>query len=127
MFLSFQFVFVVVVLQVFARSPEIVLNELTWQADRPVSLESWIDQADYLSFNVSYQLLAGVLPTQQSESPHFVLIIIIRLLLPFQTVKKKKLQKVTYRNNDSTFQCCSLTYGNYGMRFFTVTCIFLFV
>lgn len=90
MFLSFGFVFVVVVLQVFARSPEIVLNDLTWQADRPVSMESWIDQADYLSFNVSYQLLAGVLPTQQSESPHFVLIVITRLLLPFQTVKKKK-------------------------------------
>lgn len=90
MFLSSGFVFVVVVLQVFARSPEMVLNELTWQADRPVSMESWIDQADYLSFNVSYQLLAGVLPTQQSESPHFVLIIIIRLLLPFQTVKKKR-------------------------------------
>lgn len=79
-------------MQVFARSPEIVLNELTWQADRPASMESWIDQADYLSFNVSYQLLAGVLPTQQSESPHFVLIIIIRLLLPFQTVKKKKIR-----------------------------------
>lgn len=103
MFLSFGFVsvVVVVVLQIFARSPEIVLNELSWQADRPVSMESWIDQADYLSFNVSYQLLAGVLPTQQSESPHFVLIIMIRWLLPFQT-KKKKLEKVTYRNNDST-------------------------
>lgn len=52
-------------------------------------MESWIDQADYLSFNVSYQLLAGVLPTQQSESPHFVLIIMIRWLLPYQTIKKE--------------------------------------
>ncbi|XP_025757128.1 alpha-1,3-mannosyl-glycoprotein 4-beta-N-acetylglucosaminyltransferase C isoform X4 [Oreochromis niloticus] len=52
-------------LAVFARSPETVHHKLTWQADRLVSMESWIDQADYLSFNVSYQLLAGVLPTQQ--------------------------------------------------------------
>lgn len=42
-----------------------ISNELTWQAERLVSKESWVEQGDYLPFNVSYQLLAGAPSTQQ--------------------------------------------------------------
>ncbi|XP_040008289.1 alpha-1,3-mannosyl-glycoprotein 4-beta-N-acetylglucosaminyltransferase C-like [Xiphias gladius] len=41
------------------------LNELSWQAERLVSKESWVEQGDYLPLNVSYQLLAGAPSTQQ--------------------------------------------------------------
>lgn len=47
------------------RSDEQIPKELTWQADRLVSKESWVEQGDYLPFNVSYQLLAGAPSTQQ--------------------------------------------------------------
>lgn len=47
------------------ESPEPIPNELTWQAERLVSRESWVDQGDYLPLNVSYQLLAGAPSTQQ--------------------------------------------------------------
>ncbi|XP_070696440.1 alpha-1,3-mannosyl-glycoprotein 4-beta-N-acetylglucosaminyltransferase C [Pempheris klunzingeri] len=40
-------------------------NELSWQAERLVSKESWVEQGDYLPLNVSYQLLAGAPSTQQ--------------------------------------------------------------
>lgn len=58
-------------MQAFAGSPEPVPHELTWQADRLVSMESWVEQGDFLTLNVSYQLLAGVLPTEQSECHTF--------------------------------------------------------
>ncbi|XP_030589686.1 alpha-1,3-mannosyl-glycoprotein 4-beta-N-acetylglucosaminyltransferase C-like [Archocentrus centrarchus] len=54
-----------VLLTAFARAPEPVPHELTWQAERLVSMESWVEQGDYLTLNVSYQLLAGVLRTEQ--------------------------------------------------------------
>lgn len=34
-------------------------QELTWEAERLVSKESWVEQGDFLPLNVSYQLLAG--------------------------------------------------------------------
>ncbi|KAM9343893.1 alpha-1,3-mannosyl-glycoprotein 4-beta-N-acetylglucosaminyltransferase C isoform 2-T2 [Pholidichthys leucotaenia] len=34
-------------------------NILTWHAERLTNKESWVEQGDYLPFNVSYQLLAG--------------------------------------------------------------------
>ncbi|XP_041801310.1 alpha-1,3-mannosyl-glycoprotein 4-beta-N-acetylglucosaminyltransferase C-like [Chelmon rostratus] len=46
-------------------SHEPTVKELTWQADRLVNKESWIERGDYLPFNVSYQLLAGAPSTQQ--------------------------------------------------------------
>ncbi|XP_069564538.1 alpha-1,3-mannosyl-glycoprotein 4-beta-N-acetylglucosaminyltransferase C [Brachyistius frenatus] len=47
------------------RSPEPIPNDLTWQAERLVSKESWVEQGDYVPLNVSYQLLAGAPSTQQ--------------------------------------------------------------
>ncbi|XP_040909996.1 alpha-1,3-mannosyl-glycoprotein 4-beta-N-acetylglucosaminyltransferase C-like [Toxotes jaculatrix] len=44
---------------------EQIPNELSWQAARLVSKESWVEQSDYLPLNVSYQLLAGAPFTQQ--------------------------------------------------------------
>ncbi|KAI3357766.1 hypothetical protein L3Q82_015534, partial [Scortum barcoo] len=44
---------------------EPIPNELSWQAERLVSKESWVDHGDYLPLNVSYQLLAGAPSTQQ--------------------------------------------------------------
>nr|XP_019944423.1 PREDICTED: alpha-1,3-mannosyl-glycoprotein 4-beta-N-acetylglucosaminyltransferase C-like [Paralichthys olivaceus] len=53
-----------------ARSSEHTPNELSWQAERLVTKESWVDQGDYLPLNVSYQLLAGAPSFQQnSDSP----------------------------------------------------------
>lgn len=46
-------------------SQEPVPVELSWQADRLVKKESWVEQGDYLPLNVSYQLLAGAPSTQQ--------------------------------------------------------------
>ncbi|XP_070766444.1 alpha-1,3-mannosyl-glycoprotein 4-beta-N-acetylglucosaminyltransferase C [Enoplosus armatus] len=47
------------------RAHEPIPNDLTWQAERLVSKESWVEQGDYLPLNVSYQLLAGAPSTQQ--------------------------------------------------------------
>lgn len=47
------------------RSHEPSPYELSWQAERLVSKESWVEQGDYLPLNVSYQLLAGAPSTQQ--------------------------------------------------------------
>ncbi|XP_029993811.1 alpha-1,3-mannosyl-glycoprotein 4-beta-N-acetylglucosaminyltransferase C-like isoform X2 [Sphaeramia orbicularis] len=47
------------------RSQEPVPNELKWQAERLISNESWVEQGDFLPFNISYQLLAGAPFTQQ--------------------------------------------------------------
>ncbi|XP_031166480.1 alpha-1,3-mannosyl-glycoprotein 4-beta-N-acetylglucosaminyltransferase C-like isoform X2 [Sander lucioperca] len=49
-----------------ARPQEPIPNELTWQTERLVSKESWVEQGDYLPLNVTYQLLAGAPSTQQS-------------------------------------------------------------
>ncbi|XP_039656603.1 alpha-1,3-mannosyl-glycoprotein 4-beta-N-acetylglucosaminyltransferase C isoform X2 [Perca fluviatilis] len=49
-----------------SRPQEPIPNELTWQTERLVSKESWVEQGDYLPLNVSYQLLAGAPSTQQS-------------------------------------------------------------
>lgn len=54
-------------LQGLTRVHEPIPNELTWQAERLVSKESWVEQGDYLPLNVSYQLLAGTPSSQQSE------------------------------------------------------------
>ncbi|KAM6981554.1 alpha-1,3-mannosyl-glycoprotein 4-beta-N-acetylglucosaminyltransferase C-like [Tautogolabrus adspersus] len=40
-------------------------QELTWEAERLVSKESWVEQGDFLPLNVSYQLLAGAASPQQ--------------------------------------------------------------
>ncbi|XP_032377947.1 alpha-1,3-mannosyl-glycoprotein 4-beta-N-acetylglucosaminyltransferase C [Etheostoma spectabile] len=48
-----------------ARPQEPIPNELSWQAERLVSKESWVERGDYLPLNVSYQLLAGAPSTQQ--------------------------------------------------------------
>ncbi|XP_010747566.3 alpha-1,3-mannosyl-glycoprotein 4-beta-N-acetylglucosaminyltransferase C [Larimichthys crocea] len=48
-----------------SRSHEPIPNELTWQTERLISKESWVEQGDYLPLNVSYQLLAGAPSTQQ--------------------------------------------------------------
>lgn len=42
-------------------------EELTWRAERLVSKESWLERGDFLPLNVSYQVLAGAPPAQQSE------------------------------------------------------------
>ncbi|XP_029012394.1 alpha-1,3-mannosyl-glycoprotein 4-beta-N-acetylglucosaminyltransferase C [Betta splendens] len=42
-----------------------VPNELSWQAERLVSKESWVEQGNQLPLNVSYELLAGAPSTQQ--------------------------------------------------------------
>lgn len=47
------------------KSQEPFSNDLIWQAERLVSKQSWVEQGDYLPLNVSYQLLAGSLFTQQ--------------------------------------------------------------
>ncbi|XP_029291112.1 alpha-1,3-mannosyl-glycoprotein 4-beta-N-acetylglucosaminyltransferase C-like [Cottoperca gobio] len=47
------------------RSDKLIANELTWQTERLVGKESWVEQGDYLPLNVSYQLLAGAPSTQQ--------------------------------------------------------------
>ncbi|XP_047441172.1 alpha-1,3-mannosyl-glycoprotein 4-beta-N-acetylglucosaminyltransferase C [Mugil cephalus] len=46
-------------------SPEHLSDELTWQAERLIKKESWVEQGDFLPLNVSYQLLAGAPSTQQ--------------------------------------------------------------
>ncbi|KAM4562392.1 alpha-1,3-mannosyl-glycoprotein 4-beta-N-acetylglucosaminyltransferase C isoform 2-T2 [Odontesthes bonariensis] len=48
-----------------ARSIEPAPSELTWQSERLISKESWVEQGDYLPLNVTYQLLAGAPSTQQ--------------------------------------------------------------
>ncbi|XP_077368095.1 alpha-1,3-mannosyl-glycoprotein 4-beta-N-acetylglucosaminyltransferase C-like isoform X2 [Festucalex cinctus] len=40
---------------------ESVSLNLTWKAERMVSMESWVEQGDYLPLNVTYRLLAGFL------------------------------------------------------------------
>lgn len=47
------------------KSHEPYLKQLTWQVDRLVNKEPWVEQGDYLPLNVSYQLLAGTPSTQQ--------------------------------------------------------------
>lgn len=39
--------------------------ELTWEVERLVSKESWVEQGDFMPLNVSYQLLAGAPSTLQ--------------------------------------------------------------
>ncbi|XP_034393353.1 alpha-1,3-mannosyl-glycoprotein 4-beta-N-acetylglucosaminyltransferase C-like isoform X1 [Cyclopterus lumpus] len=46
-------------------------NELTFQAERLVSKESWVEQGGYLPLNVSYRVLAGAPSTQQSLKRNF--------------------------------------------------------
>ncbi|XP_034550839.1 alpha-1,3-mannosyl-glycoprotein 4-beta-N-acetylglucosaminyltransferase C-like [Notolabrus celidotus] len=41
-------------------------QELTWEAERLVSKDSWVEQGDFLALNVSYQLLAGA-PTPKQR------------------------------------------------------------
>ncbi|CAJ1055120.1 alpha-1%2C3-mannosyl-glycoprotein 4-beta-N-acetylglucosaminyltransferase C-like [Xyrichtys novacula] len=40
-------------------------RELTWEAERLVLKDSWVEQGDFLPLNVSYQLLAGAPNPQQ--------------------------------------------------------------
>lgn len=47
------------------RSREHIPNELSWQTERLVNKESWVEQGDYLPLNVSYQLHAGAPSMQQ--------------------------------------------------------------
>lgn len=47
------------------RSLEPRPRELTWEAERLVSKESWVEQGDFLPLNVTYQLLAGAPSPQQ--------------------------------------------------------------
>nr|XP_033484937.1 alpha-1,3-mannosyl-glycoprotein 4-beta-N-acetylglucosaminyltransferase C isoform X1 [Epinephelus lanceolatus] len=47
------------------KPQEEIPNELSWQAERPIKKDSWVDQGDYLPLNVSYQLLAGTPPAHQ--------------------------------------------------------------
>ncbi|KAM6929218.1 alpha-1,3-mannosyl-glycoprotein 4-beta-N-acetylglucosaminyltransferase C-like isoform 1-T1 [Lycodopsis pacificus] len=46
-------------------SHEPIPKELTFQGERLVSKESWVERGDYLPLNVSYQVLAGAPSTQQ--------------------------------------------------------------
>lgn len=62
---------------------EPVLMNLTWKAERMASMESWVEQGDYLPLNVTYQLLAGV-PVAQSSK--FVLVSLI-LLQEYRSLK----------------------------------------
>lgn len=39
--------------------------EFTWQAERLIKKDSWVEQGDFLPLNVSYQLLAGAPSTSQ--------------------------------------------------------------
>ncbi|XP_028265211.1 alpha-1,3-mannosyl-glycoprotein 4-beta-N-acetylglucosaminyltransferase C isoform X2 [Parambassis ranga] len=48
-----------------AKSNELIPHELTWQAERLINKDIWVEQGDYLPLNVSYQLLAGTPSTQQ--------------------------------------------------------------
>ncbi|XP_051281150.1 alpha-1,3-mannosyl-glycoprotein 4-beta-N-acetylglucosaminyltransferase C [Dicentrarchus labrax] len=48
-----------------SRSHKLIPNELSWQAERLVNKEAWVEQRGYLPLNVSYQLLAGAPSTQQ--------------------------------------------------------------
>ncbi|XP_067381799.1 alpha-1,3-mannosyl-glycoprotein 4-beta-N-acetylglucosaminyltransferase C isoform X2 [Channa argus] len=48
-----------------SRSREPISKELSWQTERLVGKDSWVEQGDYLPLNVSYQLLAGAPSTQQ--------------------------------------------------------------
>ncbi len=48
-------------------SQEVFPNEPPVLAKRLAHKESWIEQGEYLPFNVSYQLLAGHPSIQQSE------------------------------------------------------------
>ncbi|XP_061543809.1 alpha-1,3-mannosyl-glycoprotein 4-beta-N-acetylglucosaminyltransferase C-like [Phycodurus eques] len=52
---------------------------LTWKGERMVSMESWVEQGDYLPLNVTYQVLAGV-PSTQSRY----------LCIGLSSVKRKK-------------------------------------
>ncbi|XP_034447865.1 alpha-1,3-mannosyl-glycoprotein 4-beta-N-acetylglucosaminyltransferase C-like [Hippoglossus hippoglossus] len=47
------------------RSSEHNPNELSWQTERFVRKESWVDQGDYLPLNASYKMLAGAPSIQQ--------------------------------------------------------------
>uniref|UniRef100_A0A8C7Z2S2 Zgc:101663 n=1 Tax=Oryzias sinensis TaxID=183150 RepID=A0A8C7Z2S2_9TELE len=47
------------------KSLEVTPKELNWKAQRLVSGDSWVEHRDYLSLNVSYQLLAGAPATKQ--------------------------------------------------------------
>ncbi|KAF6715055.1 Alpha-1,3-mannosyl-glycoprotein 4-beta-N-acetylglucosaminyltransferase C [Oryzias melastigma] len=47
------------------RSLEVTPKDLTWKAQRLVSQDSWVEQRDYLSLNVSFQLLAGAPSAKQ--------------------------------------------------------------
>lgn len=47
------------------RSHEQIPKDLSWQAERLVSKESWVEDGNFLPLNVSYQLLAGAPSTQQ--------------------------------------------------------------
>ncbi|XP_051914241.1 alpha-1,3-mannosyl-glycoprotein 4-beta-N-acetylglucosaminyltransferase C-like isoform X1 [Hippocampus zosterae] len=61
------------------KSEEPVSMNLTWKAQRMSSMESWVEQGDYLPLNVTYQLLAGV-PVAQSRY----------LCIGISSVKRKK-------------------------------------
>ncbi|XP_042347066.1 alpha-1,3-mannosyl-glycoprotein 4-beta-N-acetylglucosaminyltransferase C [Plectropomus leopardus] len=47
------------------KPQEVIPVELSWQAERLVKKDSWVEQGDYLPLNVSYQLLAGAPSAQQ--------------------------------------------------------------
>lgn len=46
-------------------SPQVVRNDLSWQTDRLVRKDSWVEQGGYLPLNVSYRMLAGAPSPQQ--------------------------------------------------------------
>ncbi|XP_061124720.1 alpha-1,3-mannosyl-glycoprotein 4-beta-N-acetylglucosaminyltransferase C-like [Syngnathus typhle] len=52
---------------------------IAWKAERMVSMESWVEQGDYLPLNVTYQLLAGIPVTQMRH-----------LCIGLSSVKRKK-------------------------------------
>ncbi|XP_061591538.1 alpha-1,3-mannosyl-glycoprotein 4-beta-N-acetylglucosaminyltransferase C-like [Cololabis saira] len=47
------------------KSHDTAPAELTWQGDRLINKECWVEQMDYLPINVSYQLLAGAPASHQ--------------------------------------------------------------
>ncbi|XP_028309435.1 alpha-1,3-mannosyl-glycoprotein 4-beta-N-acetylglucosaminyltransferase C isoform X2 [Gouania willdenowi] len=60
-------------------SPEAAPLEFSWEGNRPISLESWVEQGQFLPLNVSYQLLAGTPASQQRY-----------LTIGMSSVKRKK-------------------------------------
>lgn len=49
------------------RQEELKGIEFVFQGANDINGESWLEQGDYLPFNVSYQILAGAPSHQQSE------------------------------------------------------------